>query len=207
MKSSITNLKSWETDHTFSICHSLQDNYWGFGSKSNIDEDEPLDHDSESEEIEMDKCRETYRHHRHSDDQTTKGIFLKTFEMFDFGGSFLHTERYSMAQASNPCLEIDGIGFVGLPLSAAAAQTLLSDSRASIEVDKLEISASEVRFTNPGWDTWFRKEANSVCVGLFGKKVQPVYKLKKLVLDGSNSQLAEYTCIFFAPHARLISSQ
>ncbi|KAJ6454515.1 hypothetical protein C8R47DRAFT_997217 [Mycena vitilis] len=120
--------------------------------------------------------------------------------MFAFKGALIQTERYPVSQASNPCLEIDGIGLVGLPLSVAAAQALLSHNRSS-GLDRLEILAeqvgipymlalaSDVRFANPGWDTWFNKEANAICTGLSGQRVKPLYRLKKLVLEGATSLL------------------
>lgn len=67
--------------------------------------------------------------------------------MLDFKGSFLQTERYPVAQAANPCLEIDGIGLVGLPLSPRDAQALLSESGAAGSAEglnRLEIPAEKV---------------------------------------------------------------
>jgi hypothetical protein len=53
----------------------------------------------------------------------------------------MQTERYSMNRAANPCLEIEGIGSIGLPLSAGVAANLISN----ISVGVLEIPAQQVR--------------------------------------------------------------
>ncbi|KAJ7612366.1 hypothetical protein DFH06DRAFT_1109573, partial [Mycena polygramma] len=183
----ITVAKTWETDHTFLVCQSLNDN-WGFGSRPDEEEEEP----SQASDLESEpetEARETYRR-RYSDGSSTMDALLKTLEMFAFKGSFMQTERYPVSQASNPCLEIDGIGLVGLPLSVAAAQALLSHNRSS-GLDRLEIPAEEVRFANSGWDTWFNKEANAICTGLSGQIVKPLYRLKKLVLEGAASRSEE----------------
>ncbi|KAJ6552254.1 hypothetical protein DFH09DRAFT_1167496 [Mycena vulgaris] len=113
--------------------------------------------------------------------------------MFDsFKGAYLHTERYSVAQAANPCLEIDGIGVVGLPLSANDAQVLLSDTHAFGSASGLkrpEIATDKVRYTNPEWDAWFQKEAGLVCTALVGRKAKPVCRFQKLVLEGPDAQV------------------
>nr|GAT48892.1 predicted protein [Mycena chlorophos] len=41
---------------------------------------------------------------------------------FDFDGVFALSERYTLAQAPNPCLFVGYLGTVGLPLSARDAQ-------------------------------------------------------------------------------------
>jgi hypothetical protein len=53
----------------------------------------------------------------------------------------MQTERYSMNRAANPCLEIEGMGSIGLPLSAGVAANLISN----ISTGVLEIPAEQVR--------------------------------------------------------------
>jgi hypothetical protein len=46
---------------------------------------------------------------------------------FEFPGSFYSSD--SFPQAPNPCLNVDGVGPLGLPLTEAAAKRLISGSR------------------------------------------------------------------------------
>ncbi|KAF7333493.1 hypothetical protein MVEN_02365500 [Mycena venus] len=47
-------------------------------------------------------------------------------EGFTFDGNFAFSERYTMRDAANPCLKIDGIGTVGLPLGERVALAIIS---------------------------------------------------------------------------------
>ncbi|KAJ7754842.1 hypothetical protein B0H16DRAFT_738487 [Mycena metata] len=187
---SLTTPKAWEADLSFPVCASLKDNDWGPASKSPDPEDAEMISvfsDSDSE-LEAKKSRSSlWRRRRYSDD-APEGVLLRALKALSFEGAFLQTQRYPVAQVSNPCLEIDGIGLVGLPLSPPFAQALLGERRCSA---RLEIPAEELRFTNPEWDAWLHKEARTICTDLSGKKNKPMYRLKKLVLEGSNAQAAE----------------
>ncbi|KAI0058504.1 hypothetical protein BV25DRAFT_1919209 [Artomyces pyxidatus] len=76
--------------------------------------------------------------------------------------------------AYSPGLTIDGVGIVGLPLSAAAALHLRS-----------ELDSSRLRFANPHWEPWVLDTAlPSVCTGLgiTTKEAFPRCELSKLLL-------------------------
>jgi hypothetical protein len=45
-------------------------------------------------------------------------------ETFKLNGSFYHSKSYT--RAPNPCLRLDGLGIVGLPLSEDVAQRVIS---------------------------------------------------------------------------------
>lgn len=45
---------------------------------------------------------------------------------FIFDGEFAVSAHYAMGVAPNPCLELDGLGTVGLPLSDREARTIVS---------------------------------------------------------------------------------
>ncbi|KAJ7450846.1 hypothetical protein FB451DRAFT_1285302 [Mycena latifolia] len=171
-------MKSWEVDHTFAAREFMSAEDSSFATDDNKSE-VLCEGGSDSEADTVPK--------QLSSNQWDEDL-SKALRMFDFKGSFLETERYSLAQASNPCLEIDGIGLIGLPLSAHDAKTLLADP-SDPAVNRLEIPGENVHFTNPAWNTWFKKEAGSVCTALSGKGVKPVYSLKKLVLEGPEAQI------------------
>ncbi|KAJ7654122.1 hypothetical protein DFH06DRAFT_1203672 [Mycena polygramma] len=121
---------------------------------------------------------------RHDKDSESVTPFAKALELFSFKGLFMQTERYAMARAANPCLEIEDVGPIGLPLSSGIAASIMSD----IASDRLEIPAEKVHFQNPHWDAWIQKEAGLACSELAGKSVQPVYRLKSLVLERPGSE-------------------
>jgi hypothetical protein len=106
-----------------------------------------------------------------------------------------------MNRAANPCLEIEGIGSIGLPLSAGVAANLISNISAGV----LEIPAQQVRtlylayiiwiyfctqirFQNLDWDAWLQREVGQVCSELSGQTVRPLYRLRNLVLESTGSE-------------------
>ncbi|KAJ6552252.1 hypothetical protein DFH09DRAFT_1366359 [Mycena vulgaris] len=127
-------------------------------------------------------------------DPASMSAFEKALHMFDFKGSFVQSERYAMSQAANPCLEIEGLGPIGLPLSERIANFLLSTcsldsgSRAGV----LEIPAEKIRFQNPDWDAWLQKHAGLVCTELAGQPVQPFYQLRNLVIESTGSESTSF---------------
>jgi hypothetical protein len=47
---------------------------------------------------------------------------------FNFSGSFACYETYDIGSVPNPCLKIDGLGVVGLPLNEREAQVIIARS-------------------------------------------------------------------------------
>ncbi|KAJ7766375.1 hypothetical protein DFH07DRAFT_809714 [Mycena maculata] len=156
-------------------------------------EDEQLSEEEQDSEEEPSTAQQGGSMHRRrtSNPVRSMGAFEKALRMFDFKGSFLETERYTMARAANPCLEIEDVGPVGLPLSERLARTLMAgstDSPAS-EFNRLEIPAERIRFQDPNWDVWLKKEAGLICAKLAGKTVRPSCRLRSLVLECAGSEL------------------
>jgi hypothetical protein len=56
-------------------------------------------------------------------------------EGFTFDGEFAVTANYPMGVAPNPCLELDGLGTVGLPLGERDAQAIVSASESIYGLD------------------------------------------------------------------------
>ncbi|KAK7042648.1 2og-fe oxygenase [Favolaschia claudopus] len=188
------HLKPWETDRTFSICPYLNGACLAPASEMDLEE-EDVDNESESD---SERERERMRRKGYTrsadvdipsfdedEDLKPEKFFEKIFSRFNFKGSLIQTQRYSMVQASNPCLELEGIGILGLPPSTDVAQDLLSNSAG---MNRLEVPAEKFRITNLDWDSWLRKQTNAICTELAGKKAKPIYKLTKLVLEGATEQ-------------------
>ncbi|KAJ7450845.1 hypothetical protein FB451DRAFT_1285301 [Mycena latifolia] len=176
-------MKSWEINHNFPVEVLPPE-------PSEMEEDDPefeedVDMSSSDDGDERKKWRKMVR--AREKDPASMGAFEKALHMFDLKGSFLESERYAMSQASNPCLEIEGLGPVGLPLSTRVARVLMSNN-SPVDVGVLEIPAEKVRFQNPDWDAWLQKQGGIVCTALAGKPVQPSFRLRNLILQSPGSE-------------------
>ncbi|KAG5653300.1 hypothetical protein H0H81_001260 [Sphagnurus paluster] len=125
---------------------------------------------------------------------------------FDFKGSYYYAS--TMPDAPNPCLNIDGVGLVGLPLSGRDARAIIECSarapfghgeRTVVDTkvrDTWEIEPAKVNFENPQWAPFVAaKVAKTVCqaLGVAQAAVAPRCELYKLLLyeEGSQSKLTE----------------
>ncbi|KAJ6510818.1 hypothetical protein C8R45DRAFT_1088961 [Mycena sanguinolenta] len=100
---------------------------------------------------------------------------------FDFDGVFAFSQRYKIGGAPNPCLNIEGLGTIGIPLSVREAHAIISVSQ-------------PVHFENPAWDAWIQTEAGvAVSTALTASAdVKPSFILKKLVIHEQSSHTARY---------------
>lgn len=115
-----------------------------------------------------------------------------------FEGTYATLQKYDTSP--NPCLDIDGLGVFGVPLSAAEAERLRSrcnpaafgkGERTVIDPgirDTFELDASSVRFLNPAWEVWLQEAIQSACreLGLPGHGSH--YELYKLLVYETGSQ-------------------
>ncbi|KAJ7124443.1 hypothetical protein C8R44DRAFT_734924 [Mycena epipterygia] len=87
--------------------------------------------------------------------------------------------------------EDDEIEIVGESETASERKQIKSrtEHRCGGEDSEDDSAGIEVHFTNPGWNAWLQEKAGLVCTALSGRKVKPEYRLKKLVLEGANSQI------------------
>ncbi|KAJ7123875.1 hypothetical protein C8R43DRAFT_1031770 [Mycena crocata] len=139
---------------------------------------------------------------------------------FDFDGVFAFSERYAIGVAPNPCLNIEGLGTVGIPLSERDARAIISASvtvctsnGAADSSGVWELPAGKVFFDNPAWDLWIQKTAGvaaSTALTAYAS-VRPSFTLKKLVIheksthtahfkepisdDESNTKIGDFICI------------
>ncbi|KAF8198172.1 hypothetical protein K438DRAFT_1966916 [Mycena galopus ATCC 62051] len=116
---------------------------------------------------------------------------------FTFDGNFAFSTRYSTRDAPNPCLKIDGIGTVGIPLSERDALAIISaavpvcaahDSTPSI----WEVPADKIHFDDPAWESWIRKTVfaatyTSLELNPTPGKTSPTCTLRKLVIHEPGS--------------------
>ncbi|KAF7290823.1 hypothetical protein MIND_01323500 [Mycena indigotica] len=91
------------------------------------------------------------------------------------------SKQYSMSEAPNPCIQIEGIGPVGLPLSAREARFL-------VETAPQEIRAQRLRIDNPDWEPWLNAAATSALQAL--SWTGAALDLKALVVRSSESAYA-----------------
>ncbi|KAJ7886201.1 hypothetical protein B0H14DRAFT_2698032 [Mycena olivaceomarginata] len=118
---------------------------------------------------------------------------------FQFDGAFAFSERYGIGDTPNPCLHIDGLGTIGIPLSPREALAIIS---AGIPVGNSgtnasgiwEISSEKVHFDNPAWGDWIQKtagEAAADALDAYGG-VWPSFTLKKLVIHEPGCSTSHY---------------
>ncbi|KAJ7506998.1 hypothetical protein B0H11DRAFT_1969763 [Mycena galericulata] len=182
-------MKPWEIDNNFPMEPDAPPEV-PTDADTDAEEDMPLpdaekENDTESSDDGKDTCIWKWRRKpRAIPDPMSMRVFERALHLFDFKGVFMRTKRYAMSRAANPCLEIEGIGPVGLPLSERVAHALMADASSG----RLEIPAEKIRFQNPDWDAWLAKEAESICTGLSGKEVQPSCRLRSLVLESPGSE-------------------
>lgn len=94
--------------------------------------------------------------------------------------------------APNPCIVIDGLGLVGLPLSsrdASAIMTTVATTEAGAQ-HRWEVPADRITFSNPRWQAFLDATVRSVCAKL-GARVDEgslAYELQKLLLYEPGSQ-------------------
>lgn len=118
----------------------------------------------------------------------------------DFTGSFAFSRSYS--DAPNPTLRLDGLGTVGVPLSAREAIHVIGGCRQApfgkgerTIVDKevrdtWEMDAAKVHFDNPVWAAFMQRAAREVCAGLGVNydASKPRCELYKLLVYETGSQ-------------------
>ncbi|KAJ7102727.1 hypothetical protein C8R44DRAFT_988104 [Mycena epipterygia] len=122
-------------------------------------------------------------------------------EGFDFDGVFAFSERHTIGAAPNPCLNIDGLGTVGIPLSERDARAIIaacvpvcvpsSDAKPSgiWEMAFEKLCRSLIQFDNPAWDTWIQNTAGVAASTALSavSGVRPAFTLKKLLVHETGS--------------------
>lgn len=114
-------------------------------------------------------------------------------EAVESKGSFAFQKSYQ--DFPNPCLSVEGLGQIGLPLSSRDAKALITEcSQAPFGqgtktiVDTTvrktwQLDASKVSFEHPNWVDFIRKVLCEACEGLGVNSIsQPVGELYKLLL-------------------------
>ncbi|KAJ7729318.1 hypothetical protein B0H16DRAFT_1776060 [Mycena metata] len=194
----LTKIKPWEIDNSFPV-DVLTEGLEQDGDDAKQDEDVSMDDvekldeakdanaadESDGNDENATRVKDWSKLHQRNRTPDPPGAFQNALELFNFKGLFVNGERYSMSRAANPCLEIDGVGPVGLPLGPRVAGELVGDGV------ELMVDASKIRFQNSGWETWLEQEMRMVCTELAGKKVRPLYRLRNLVLESSDSKFSQ----------------
>ena len=109
--------------------------------------------------------------------------------------------KYPSPDSCNPCLDIEGFGLLGLPLSGAEAERLRhvcnqapfgkgQQSVVDRKVrDTLEVDGRRIKFTNsPHWNAWFGSAVAKACeqLGVAGQETR--CELYKLLLYETGAQ-------------------
>ena len=120
---------------------------------------------------------------------------------FNFKGNAYYSA--TLPQAPNPCLSIEGLGMVGLPLSERDAKSIISCSAQAPfghgertvvdrEVrDTWEIEPSNIKFLNPAWEAYVQNLAMTSVwqgLGVAPYSTLPKCELYKLLLYETGSQ-------------------
>ncbi|KAJ7187174.1 hypothetical protein C8R46DRAFT_1059080 [Mycena filopes] len=106
-------------------------------------------------------------------------------------GVFAFSQRYELTP--NPCLNIGGVGTVGIPLGARDARAIIAVS-ANGETNTTgiwEIPAEKLHFANPAWDIWIQKTAGVAASNALTAAyavATPTFILKKLVIHEAGSE-------------------
>ncbi|KAJ7666689.1 hypothetical protein DFH06DRAFT_1184497 [Mycena polygramma] len=129
-----------------------------------------------------------------------KGDFVDALQDgFEFDGVFAWSQRYAIGDAPNPCLNVDGLGTVGIPLSERDARAIISASD-PVYGTKGDASgiwtmpSEKIHFENPAWDAWVQKAtgvAASTALTAY-TTVKPSFALKKLMLHETSSDTTRY---------------
>ncbi|KAF7329362.1 hypothetical protein MKEN_00197700 [Mycena kentingensis (nom. inval.)] len=107
---------------------------------------------------------------------------------FAFNGAFAYSHQYPIADAPNPCLKVDGLGFVGCPFSEREGRVVVGEAALrNSAVGTWEVAAEKVHFDNPAWCEWLQGTAAPAALTALGMKT-PALTLKKLVIHGPSSK-------------------
>ncbi|TDL25472.1 hypothetical protein BD410DRAFT_895742 [Rickenella mellea] len=139
-------------------------------------------------------------------DEPIKDALMSALDdSFNFTGTYALSETYDLA--ATPCLVVEGLGPIGLPLSTVEACRLRSVCRRApfgkgertivdTEVrDTWELDPQNFKFANPAWDRWISSVAlPKVCeeLGVSSTPSPPRAELYKLLLYETGSH--------FLPH-------
>lgn len=114
-----------------------------------------------------------------------------------YGFNFKGKSAFSMplSYSPNPCLHIDGIGIVGLPLSDRDANLIVSASSSASKgtdlQDTIRIDNSKVSYKNPKWEPYvddvFRERVWKK-LGCAPSKAAPHYEFRGLFLQKPGSR-------------------
>lgn len=97
--------------------------------------------------------------------------------------------QYTPNNDVNPCMSIEGVGTIGLPLSSDVALAIISASinTSNPEQQTFQIQPDQLTCTNPGWKDFVNMTARTVCTNLGIKipdEVSCVCELERLLVYG-----------------------
>ncbi|KAF9022458.1 hypothetical protein BDZ89DRAFT_1137300 [Hymenopellis radicata] len=109
---------------------------------------------------------------------------------FQFDGTFAHSNVYT--DAPNPCLNLDGLGSVGLPLSERDARAIMEVATAGTGVEQglWTFPGVKVHFDNPQFTNWIMHTAVPSINTALAAYVAPSvgqYQLRSLTLRGAHA--------------------
>ncbi|KAJ7054904.1 hypothetical protein C8F01DRAFT_1088639 [Mycena amicta] len=105
---------------------------------------------------------------------------------FAFDGVFAFSKQYPMSDAPNPCLSIEGVGPVGIPLGVRDAQAF-SFSNEGICM----VLADKISFGNTAWDSWVQNTVGDLVSKKLCLSGTHSFVLKKLLLAASGCHCIE----------------
>ncbi|KAF9786064.1 hypothetical protein BJ322DRAFT_765163 [Thelephora terrestris] len=110
---------------------------------------------------------------------------------FNFQGTFAFS--VPLPYSPNPCLHIDGIGIVGLPLSDRDANLIANTGASTREgaADTVFVDRSRISYKNPKWETYVGEVVHEHVwkrLGCAPYKTAPRYELRELLLQKPGSR-------------------
>ncbi|THH16519.1 hypothetical protein EW146_g4134 [Bondarzewia mesenterica] len=107
---------------------------------------------------------------------------------FEYDVTFAHSQTFATTDAPNPCLNVAGLGSIGLPLNQREARSLISMCGQDNVVSHnrspgvWEMRPEKIQFDNPAWNSWLKsKLVPTVCNALGANNVAAIdIKLTKL---------------------------
>ncbi|KAJ7598881.1 hypothetical protein C8J56DRAFT_1157949 [Mycena floridula] len=120
---------------------------------------------------------------------------LQDPESFEFSGTFACSQRYRSENSSNPCLNIAGLGPIGLPLNEREAKVLISHCQPHLPAPDgiWELDATKITFENPQWNAWIVSTVLPCIIQGLGVAGSGRLEFEKLVVHEPGSEELQYT--------------
>ncbi|KAJ7060447.1 hypothetical protein C8F01DRAFT_194723 [Mycena amicta] len=111
-------------------------------------------------------------------------------QSFAFDGPFAFLRTYPLGEAPSPCMTVEGVGSIGLPLGERDARAIIAASNPA-GAGIWEVPAEKIVFERRAWDEWVQCVAGVSAVTALAShaKSKPSFVLKKLTIQEKDSEV------------------